>query len=320
MRFFKILVESEEDVIWLYYIINQGEHLAARTTRVVKKGNVEEKRKVWVKIMCEKKKMEDSRLRITGPIVDTNDPENVPLHRYHSIDLQPGTTFELWKQTGSTLLQRVIKHSHIKDVNVYVIACDNRRAVLYNVKGLNIYKKAEFEKRTSVEKGEDKAFYHNIIKAVQQLNTPKLLVIGPGFEKEKLKNVLEDRGLVVKTLAAPDIEARDIYNLLKNGKLVPEIREAEVLKAERAWGEFLKYLAQKPSKVAYGEECITLLHNQVVDTLFITTNKLTHLDTINALEQGRPKHVYVLKNNTESGDQLKSLGGVAAILRYEVER
>ena len=85
--------------------------------------------------------------------------------------------------------------------------------------------------------------------------------------------------------------------------------------------KFFDLLSKKPATVAYGEaDCLNRLQTGAVDTLLISEE--LEDDKIEMFEKEAEKvgsTVKIISVETREGVQLKDLGKIAAILRYEVQ-
>jgi len=83
---------------------------------------------------------------------------------------------------------------------------------------------------------------------------------------------------------------------------------------------FFKQMLDNPNKVTYGEkETLKALSMAAVDTLLIS--EIISEDKIFDFEekaQGGGSEVKVISIETREGVQLRDLGGIAAILRFEI--
>ena len=98
------------------------------------------------------------------------------------------------------------------------------------------------------------------------------------------------------------------------------LAEEEVMQEKKIMNFFFQELREKPNKITYGEkETRKALDKNIVDTLLLSES--IPEDTIFELEEQAQKGgatVKIISIETREGVQLKEMGGVAAILRYEV--
>ena len=80
-------------------------------------------------------------------------------------------------------------------------------------------------------------------------------------------------------------------------------------------------IAQNSSKIAYGEkETIQAINLGAVEKLLIIDTKLAQEDIASYMEmvENMSGEVMVISSEHEGGNQLSSLGGFAAFLRYPI--
>ncbi len=99
------------------------------------------------------------------------------------------------------------------------------------------------------------------------------------------------------------------------------LAEESVAQEKKLVGEFLMYLAKKPGQVSYGyAECMKLLKMGAVDKLMVSENLSDpEIDEFEDEAEKVGTEVHIISTDTREGVQLRDLGGVAAILRYEVK-
>lgn len=97
------------------------------------------------------------------------------------------------------------------------------------------------------------------------------------------------------------------------------LAEEEVAQEKKIMNQFFQILREKPNKVTYGEkETIKALETNLVDILLLSENLPE--DTIFDLEDKAKlggATVKIISVETREGVQLREMGGIAAILRYE---
>lgn len=99
------------------------------------------------------------------------------------------------------------------------------------------------------------------------------------------------------------------------------LAEEEIAQEKKIMNRFFMTFREHPKKVTYGEkETLNALEMNAVDTLLLSEN--ISEDTIISLSEKAEAGgsiVKIISIETREGQQLKDLGGIAAILRFEVE-
>ncbi len=98
------------------------------------------------------------------------------------------------------------------------------------------------------------------------------------------------------------------------------LAEEEVAKEKKLMKEFLKLLSKEPGKVEYGPEAtMEKVKMGAVDTLLLSEdfddNKIEEFERE---AQKVSSEVQIISTDTREGEQLKDMGKVAAILRYNM--
>lgn len=178
-----------------------------------------------------------------------------------------------------------------------------------------------------IREGMKKEFYRRIAEAVKNnfwdmKKLKGIIVGGPGPTKEDfLKEGQLVTALKEKIMAVKDIGYADEHGL----ELLVEasqdvLSEQEIIKEKRILEDFLTKLAKTPEKVTYGLENVKkVLEAGAVDTLIISSklDKKYKKEYREAAENISAK-IETVSEETEEGKQFSNLGGIAAILRFQV--
>ena len=95
------------------------------------------------------------------------------------------------------------------------------------------------------------------------------------------------------------------------------LKETEIYAERQSWDKFMEDLMKGLNTVTYGKkEVMEALQAGRVDTLMITEEVADQMDSIYDDVANYGSELLVFSNQTESGAQLKSFGGIAARLRW----
>ena len=155
-------------------------------------------------------------------------------------------------------------------------------------------------------------------------NLKGIIVGGPGttvndfLQKEYITGDLQKKIIGTKDLSYT--EEFGLQELLDKSEDL--LAEEEVAIEKKAVQQFFNEFRENPKKVTYGErETVRALEMNAVNILFLSENLSE--DKIFELEDKAQKGgavVKIISTETREGTQLKELGGIAAILRYEIEQ
>ena len=154
-------------------------------------------------------------------------------------------------------------------------------------------------------------------------NLKGIIVGGPGPTKYDFV----DGGFITSEVKKKIIATKDLSYTGEFGlqELVDKSQDVlakeDIMNEKKIMAKFFELLAKKPGKVSYGEkEVMENLKMGVVDTLLIS--ETLEDKKIEDLEEEAKKvksKVDIISTETREGVQLRDLGKVAAILRYEVK-
>ncbi|MBS3146317.1 peptide chain release factor aRF-1 [Candidatus Woesearchaeota archaeon] len=230
----------------------------------------------------------------------------------------------------------------IKDV-FGLIVIDNREGNIGVLKGTSVLEIAKFE---SMVPGKIKAggqsqqrfarlreeaahdFYKKVAEAINKefLGLKELrgiLIGGPGPTKETfLDGPYLNNELKKKVIGVKDLSYTGQYGLKE---LVDKSKEVlakeEITREKEVMDRFFEALSKDPQKVTYGkDEVIKVLEYGAVDLLIISESADEKLiDQLTELAEKTGTAIEFISTDTSEGNQLKDLGGVAALLRYALE-
>ena len=151
-------------------------------------------------------------------------------------------------------------------------------------------------------------------------NLKGLIIGGPGPTKEEFVHYLNNE-LRKKIIAIQDITYTDafgLHNLVDKSKEV--LAKEIIIEEKELMNRFFELLAKTPEKVAYGKkEVEQALQLGAVEILLLSENLEANL--IESYEEQAEKTnsiTQIISIDTREGQQLRDLGGIAAILRFPI--
>jgi len=173
-----------------------------------------------------------------------------------------------------------------------------------------------------------KAHYKKVAEYVkdqffENKNLKGIIVGGPG----PTKNQFVEGGFITTELQKKIIAVKDLGYTGEFGlqELVDKsddvLAKESIMGEKKVMGKFFDLLSKKPGMVSYSEkEVITNLKNGVVDVLLLSEELEDKKIEKFEKEAGLMKStVKIISTETREGVQLRDIGKVAAILRYEVQ-
>jgi len=169
-------------------------------------------------------------------------------------------------------------------------------------------------------------FYKHLAKEINELLLPQLenvdaVVFGGNtirvqefLEENLLDYRLRDK-VASKIISVPIIDGDGIFLAAK--EVAEIVKESEIYRERRLWEEFKTRLMKGDSLLTYGKnEVMEYLKQGRVEVLLISEALEDLLDEVIDTAEKYGTRVEIFGKNTESGKELLSFGGIAAILRW----
>ena len=176
--------------------------------------------------------------------------------------------------------------------------------------------------------GMAKAFYRRVAEAAKDafVNNPRLagiLVGGPMPTKEKFV----EEGELPTTLKEKIIAMKDLGDATESGlhdlvELSTDVLEKQAItKEKKILTKFFTMLAKQPEKIAYGmEETKKSIELGAAEEVILSNDlKKEEIREIEELAKTTSAEVKFVSTETEEGVQFKNIGGIGAILRFQIE-
>lgn len=343
----KVKVESDEDLWLLYTTIVKGDIVYARTTREIKADSTTGRgssRRIplilGIKVLkCEFQPF-TNRLRIHGIIIDA--PERYGLQgSHHTISVDTGAEITIIKEKGWTpILLKRLNRQRLSRLKILIVAIDRDEVaagILYDY-GINIILDHAIRVQGKSYEGREGSIRQVIAEVVKEIegvitrySINVVVVSGPGFIKEELLSILKDRITNVKFYLehVSTGGVKGVKETLRKDSLRNIAKEYGLLEEEELIERFLKLLIKDPERVVYGlDDVLKMAEIGAIETLLIMDEFLTVIDVetrrkvekILTLVENYKGAIKIFSSHHDPGLQLKSLGGIAAILRYKVPR
>ncbi len=326
----KLIPESLDDLWHLKYILEPGDVVYSLTKRASESSDKirSDKEMVTVRLGIEVEKVEfhrfANRLRISGKIVG-----GVEDSGYHTLNIGVGKELSIikeWKKEQLERLERAVKASSRPEV--VIVTIEEGDAVIGVLRQWGVEEVASIRKSYGKESSARQEFFSEILSTLENLEFSYLVVAGPGFTKDDfVKFLREKRPELAKKCVTADVSSigvRGFVEVLRRG-VVSRIAEDVRLEEEAEYMERLLEGIAKGSKVAYGiDEVKKACDYGAIEVLLVADEFLREerekwdIDSLlERVENSRGK-VVILSTEFEPGKRLASLGGIAALLRFDV--
>ncbi len=326
--YMKLRIEKDEDLWHLKYVIEEGDVLKTRSPRTIIEGR--EKRKCMIKLEVEKMDFQGNRLRTTGEIREA--PEDVE-HGYHTFNLEAGDEFEIWKEKWKKYqIDRIKKAARIQNYKILVCLVEKGESNFAFITETGIKDLADVDvnipgKMYHTDGEEQESFYGQIISVLSRNaeKVDRIILGGPGFEKENIHNRLKDE--------YPDVSEKvikedtsvtgytGVQEVIKRGAVDRIIDESRISEEVQIVERFLKHINKedgkavyKPKKVAEAAEIGAVQHLLVNDNLITEKRYEKVMEAV----ENQAGEIHIIHTDHEAGQKLKSLSGMAGILRFEI--
>jgi protein pelota len=331
-------VENRDDLWCLYNVLNLGDFVTARTLREVKVDDKSSRKPMTLKVRVEKVEFQPytSRLRIRGVVIEGPDEFGV-VGSYHSISVGEGSQVLIEKERWSKHeLDRIFKASSKRPLEVLLIGIDSDEVafVLPHDYGLELVAEArldlpgkhELSKREEVLKGRIREISGKVKELVQRLNLKAVAIVGPGFVKDYLaREVASSANVRVYVDSASTGGYQGVKEAIRRGILRRMLKDFDVVEEVELMDELLLHVSRGDGKAAYGlEDVRRAAECGAVDKLLVLDELVrspdpelrSKVEEVMDIAEKRGAKIKIFSSLEEPGQQLKSMGGLAAILRY----
>ena len=338
-----LVPETLDDLWHLSHIVEVGDSVSSKTTRRIQDNTGDKlrsdrgvKKTFTLRIDVENITFHifTGKLRLTGVI--TKGPEDlIPLGSHHTVEVKLNTPItikkEKWANWALKRLNQAIEASKKLAAIIVLLEDDTATLGLMRQFGIEYYGpiKGSVSGKRIVDKNRSKAitqFYEKVIESVNKFHDiQNIVVAGPGFVKndfyDYIKNKhkdLADKAIIESTGSGGRV---GIHEVLKKGTVEKLTVENRVASEMVAINNLLEEIGKNSSKVAYGEkETVKAINLGAVKQLLVLDSAVAINDMGNLMDmvENMNGEVMVISSQHEGGEQLKGLGSMAAILRYEI--
>lgn len=348
-----IKIETLDDLWHLYNVVGPGDTTVSRTTRRVKVGDEDARKQDSVrKPMTLKLKVEDvafhafsNRVRVKGVILE-GPSDMVSLGSHHTFNVEPGHTLTIIKDHWPRYMLERLKEAEKAEQRpvTLLVTIEDGLAELFLVADFGIREAVRVRTSISRKRGDQKSydatmrdFFSQVVLAVRsqlEQNEIGLVVIaGPGFVKDHFNEYLRNAGL--KDLPSVIVESTNSIGvpgakeILFRGVISKAVESLKLEMETQLIESVIEHIAKDDGLATYGdEEVAKAVQYGAVEHLLITDKKLREGDEhqrrkIDGLIRNAEKTrgaFHIVSTDHPAGDQLQSIGGIAAVLRFRVEQ
>jgi protein pelota len=341
-----IIPEDSDDLFTLRRIIKTGDIVVSDTTRVIKFEKEysrpdRERVKIRVSVKVEKIGLDESidRLRIAGTIMESNN-SLVPKGTYHSVIVQMGNNIVVdkgkrWDDLDLKLLRSDIAGSFI------IVAIDTKEAGIAKITGThleiipNIYSGQSGKYYTHAAKNNPniEVFFEEVYLSLNNIlyedGNYRLIVFGPGETKRRFYNFIMNKKSTFKNkstvIDGVDVAGEDgIMVFLRSPSLKEVMGSSKISIVSNLLDQIMLQVNRGEEKYAMGfAEVSAAIKMKSVDSLVFSDSIFKDLkeeEIINLLNIAETygANVYAVDSSTDIGLRVSALGGIIALLRYQI--
>ena len=339
----ELIPETLDDLWHLSHIVEVGDNASSKTTRRIQDTTGDKTRSdrgvkktfyLGLDIETINFHLFTGKLRLTGVI--TRGPEDlIPLGSHHTIEVKLNTPIsikkEKWPKWAIKRINQAIDASKKLSAIIIVLEDDTATIGLMRQFGIEYYGpiKGNVSGKRIIDKNRQKniiQFYEKIVESIEKFDSiQNIIIAGPGFVKNDFYDYIKDKHKDLAKKAVIESTGSGgrvgIAEVLKKGTVEKLTSENRVALEMMAINNLLSEIGKNSSKIVYGlKETKNAINLGAVSQLLI-------LDTIVAGEnmgdlmdmvENMKGEVMVISSEHDGGKQLESLGGMAAVLRYEI--
>jgi len=316
--YIKLGLENRDDLWYMKDLIAEGDEVRAMTQRTKLDGR--EKKTCTLTLRVEKTDYQEDRLRVTGEITQGSDDVELG---YHTFNLEPENEFELWKDFTDDQWQRILDAEENEAYKVLFCLVEKGEANLYVVEESGIKDLSDVSENIPGKMYPDqksgKDFYNQVNKVLKRSaeDMDKVILAGPGHEKNKIYNALSDDIKEKVFLQDTSVTGKTgLHEAIKRGALKKVVESSRISEETQEVDKFLDVL-RDDGLVDYGEQVEELAELGAVEKLLITAEMRRKNPEVPKMVERQGGDVIVVHTDHEAGERIENFGGLAAFLRYK---
>jgi protein pelota len=330
---FRLRLETPSDLWRIARFVHPGEVAGASTTRrdpeapMDVAGAERSRRRVFLAVRAEQVEFHgfSKHVRVTGPIVEGP----FDIGRHHTLDLDVGDEVVVTKPNPTAADRTILDEGlHGKDdPTIVVAAVDWGDSSLVRIRGRSIEPIADVRRTIAGKQFEggqgekDRAAYVEELVGLlrrEGASATALLVVGPGFLKERLQERVaeEDPALKKKLKLYSTAESGrvGVDELLRSGRATEALRGSVAAEESEAVERLVRSLAGGLRAAVGPTEVGEATEAGAVETLLVSESMLVDARVATTLDRARASRVkiFVVRDDGEAGHRLAGRGRRAA--------
>jgi protein pelota len=338
-----LVPESLDDLWHLTYVLEPGDLVAGDTHRRIQRDDEQlrdtggEREHMRVTLAVDEVEFHKfaNRLRVSGVIEACSREDQLGLHHTLNVEERKKITIEkIWQPDQLDRIEEAVEAS--EQPNVAIATVEEGEAHIHTVAQYGVDEYATFTNTTG--KGEfargREELFDDLASALGHLDADAIILAGPGFTKQDaLDYIGENDPDLTEDITVVDTSAaggRGVHEVLKRGAVADVQQETRIAEESATIDELMERMSTDGA-VAYGiDEVRKAADYGAVETLLILDERLRQEragdgdwdvnvnDLVETVDQ-QGGDVTVFSHEFDPGQQLRNLGGIAALLRYRID-
>jgi len=329
-----LLPESLDDLWHLQHLIDPGDLVFAMTHRKIQAATDKtrpeklERRAVRLGVSIENVEFHiySNWLRLHGIITS-----GIDIGSYHTLNIEVGNDLSIikrWRQDQFQRIREAVAESERPKVVLALI--EEGEATIGVLRQFGVQMAAEILMGSGKGSGEDnrEKFLKEVAASIDLAAgiDAQVILAGPGFAKEDLKRLID---AVYPELAkritmdeATSIGRSGFQEVLRRGAMNSVLENSRIAQESRLLEDLFREIALD-GKAAYGlREVETAANYGAVEYLLVLDEfaRQGKTDSLMRTVSNARGRVVIFSSEFEPGERLRSLGGVAALLRFKIAR
>ena len=341
-----LVPESLDDLWHLSHVVEPGDRVAGDTTRRIQRNDDDlrdtggEREHMWVELEVEGVEFAKfaNRLRVSGVIVDCSREDQLDFHHTLNVEQRDEIAVEkVWKPDQRDRLEESVEATDNPDVAIATV--EEGRAYVHMVAQYGTEERASITGPTGKSAWGDGArprdeLFDELAEVIGRMDVDAIILAGPGFTKGDALSYIEeenpDLAADITTVDTSGVGDRGVHEVLKRGA-VDEVQTRTRIAEEAELIDELTERIAAGEEVAYGPEAVAEAADYgAIDHLLVLDERLrsergpdsewaVDVDHIVETTERKGGEVTVFSGEFDPGQQLRNLGGIAALLRYRID-
>jgi len=338
------LVPENVDDLWhLSHVLESGDLVSGDTTRRIQRDDEQlrdtggQREHLFVTIEVDDVEFARfaNRLRVGGEIVDCSREDQLGHH--HTINVEEHDEITIEKHFKPDQVERIeAAEEAAENADVAIATVEEGEAHIHTVAQYGTEERFSFTAPTG--KGEyarpRSELFAELGKALARMDVDAIILAGPGFTKQDARDYIEENHSEVADLLTvvdtAGVGDRGVHEVLKRGAVDEVQTQTRISKEASLLDDLMEGIATG-EKVAYGiDEVAEAAEFGAVETLLVLDDRLRRerqgdgdwdVDVNEVIQTVERKggEVTVFSGEFDPGQQLRNLGGIAALLRYRLQ-